>query len=164
METKETPRHETEAADLRRSAQLRKLSQQLVELVTSPEFMQHVQAVFAAEESVRLTEAANRLTPTALRKAGLPVPEWTRVSSRYFEEGRADEIKFTDTESCKDILQVLHDRQPGILDKIRREDEELWLRLITARPFPIDPVGPPAGICACVGGGPSWTVCVGGGA
>lgn len=164
MAIKKRPQRPPESAELRGSAQLRKLSQQLVELVASPEFMKHVQAVFAADESIRLTEAANRLTPTALRNAGLPVPKWTRISSRYFEEGRPAEIKFTDTEAGKDILQTLHEREPGILDKIRREDEELWFRLTAKFPFPIDPIGPVTGICVCVGGGPGWSVCVGGGA
>jgi hypothetical protein len=149
---------------LAQSQQLQQLSEQLVELVTSPDFLAHVQSVFDAEESVRLTEAANRLTPTALRNAGLSVPEWTRISSRYFEEGMPDEIKFTDVEGSKDILQTLHEREPGILDKIRLEDDKLWKRIIRKNPFPLDPVGPRAGACVCVGGGPSWSVCVGGGA
>jgi hypothetical protein len=145
-------------------ARLRRIGRELVELVASPEFIKHVQAVFEVEESARLTEAANRLTPTALRQAGLPVPQFTRMTSRYFEEGRAnDEVRFTDTEAGKDILQVLHERQKGILDKIRLDDEELWRRLNSNDPFPLDPVGPRAGACACVGGGPGWSVCVGGG-
>lgn len=148
------------------SEQLRELSQEMVELVSSPEFMQHVQAVFAAEESVRFSEAANRLTPTALREAGLQVPEYTRISSRYFEEGSDREINFTDNEAGRDILQVLHEREPGILDRIVREDEDLWHK-INKKPFfpPVNPFLPSAaGICACVGGGPGWSVCVGGGA
>lgn len=163
MAAKKKDQHPPKLPELVGSAQLRKLSQEVVDLVASPEFMKHVQAVFAAEESVRLTEAANRLTPTALRNAGLPIPEWTKISSRYFEEGMPDEVKFTDTEAGKDILQILHEREPGILDRIRREDEDLWGRLTIKKPFFLDPIGPRAGLCVCAGGGPGWSVCVGAG-
>ena len=146
------------------SAQLKELGQQLVELVTSQEFMQHVQAVFEAEESVRLSEAANRLTPTALRKAGLPVPEWTRISSRYFEEGKASEISFIDIEGDRDILQKLHEIEPGILDDIGLNNKELLFKLTNNKKL-MAPEGAfaAAGACVCVGGGPRWSVCVGGG-
>jgi hypothetical protein len=144
-------------------AQLREFGRQIVELVSSPEFMEHVQHVFETDESSRLSEAASRLTPAALREAGLPVPEFTRITSRYFEEDPADEVVFTDTEAGTDILQVLHDARPGILDDIRDVDDELWKRLKQAE-LPRGRFDPAAGLCVCAGGGPGWSVCVGGGA
>lgn len=128
--------------------ELRRAAQDLVNLVTSPEFMKQVQAVSQAEESSRLTEAAKRLTPTALRQAGLQLPKYTRISSRYFEEGRrARELKFIDQQASEDILQLLNKARPGILDRIDETDPDLLDKLNE-----ISDGGESMGACICAGG------------
>ncbi|MDH6543742.1 hypothetical protein [Streptomyces sp. SPB4] len=143
--------------------ELRRLSGQITDLVTSQEFLDRVQQVLGAREGQRLSEAATLLTPSALREAGFPVPDSVRVSSRYFEEGRpGEEATFTDSEGSRDILQLLHEQDPGILDRIRVGDPELLERM-KKNPFPGGDI-PMAGICACVGGGAGVSVCLGVGA
>jgi len=140
---------------------LQRRSDEIMRLVSSPEFLAQVRAVVDAEPEERLTEAASRLTPSALREAGVPVPDTTRISSRYFEEGRGDEVVFTDVDGSQDLIQELDKTYPGIIGDLvgKRPDifgrPEWWL----------DPIGPRASACVCVGGGAGGiSVCVGGGA
>ncbi|MGW6123087.1 hypothetical protein ACWFRF_28880 [Nocardia sp. NPDC055165] len=158
---------------------LRELSNQIVRAVTSPEMVRQVLAVLGAESGRKYTEAATRLTPSGLRQAGVPLPNSTRISSRYFEEGLRDEVVFTDIAGSRDILQILNAGQPGILDLIAKEQPEILDRFKLpgtgplADPYnklrpprPIDPNPFAAtGLCVCVGGGgPGFSACVGVGA
>src|SRR3954447_10028047 len=74
--------------DLQREIQtLRNTASDFVNVVTSPAFLDALQAVNSAPEDQRLTEASKRLTPEALRDQGVPLPSDVRISSRYVEEG-----------------------------------------------------------------------------
>lgn len=152
-------------------AGLREFSERLIACVTSPEMVEQVQAVLNSSSGSRLGEAADRLTPSALKRFGVDLPDFTRVSSRYFDEGIGDEVNFYDVQGSRDILQLLNSGDPEILDELGKTSPDLLALLVRHNkgPFPIgDRLNPRTpgetyGMCACVGGGPSWSVCVGGG-
>lgn len=70
-----------------RADYLKKQTDGIIAAVTAPEFVSRVDAVLVAPRNEQLDLAAETLTPSALKKAGVKLPAGVRVSSRYFEEG-----------------------------------------------------------------------------
>jgi hypothetical protein len=116
--------------DLQREIQtLRNTASDFVNVVTSPAFLDALQAVNSAPEDQRLTEASKRLTPEALRDQGVPLPSDVRISSRYFEEGLSDPAGVElgePPEGPPNLVNLLNKLQPGVLDRIRRETPEVF--------------------------------------
>jgi len=76
-----------------RADYLKTKTDEIVELVTSEEFLERVNEVLQSPKEKQVTLASETLTPEALHEAGLKLPEKIRISSRYFEEG-ANESTF----------------------------------------------------------------------
>ncbi|HEX6376775.1 MAG TPA: hypothetical protein VFZ91_13770 [Allosphingosinicella sp.] len=76
---------------------LRAQSDAIVRAVTDPRFKERVDAVLGAAPGKQFSLAKKTLTPAALKKAGIGLPEGVRISSRYFEEvgGKAKELGAT---------------------------------------------------------------------
>lgn len=81
METKHAP----EGVELDIEA-LRAQAEQNCQLMASAYFLGAWQDVVAHPDSERGARGRERLTPAALRKGGIDVPEGLRISSRYFEK------------------------------------------------------------------------------
>jgi hypothetical protein len=64
---------------------VRDASEQLIRVVTSPEYLELAAEINALPVEDRLTATAERLTPEALRERGLELPEALRISPRWFE-------------------------------------------------------------------------------
>ena len=136
-------------------ARLRKETQEIIDALTSPAYVAALRAVKAAPESKRLLEASKRLTPDALRKQGVAVPEGMRISSRYFEKGFPQPIEFGDRADGKpNPVAALNESNPGLLDEMRSNNPELF-KVIAS-----DETPPPSGNnftlasiggCACGG-------------
>jgi len=134
---------------------LRQSTDQILKSVTSPEFLAQLEAVRRIPRERRIEEAAKRLTPDAMRAAGISLPEGVRISSRYFEEGEDFNIELGETRGRIPVVPALTEIQPGFLDKLRAERPDLFKQLV-AHPLPAgDETSWSA--CVCVGAG----VCVG---
>ena len=134
---------------------LRQSTDEILRSVTSPEFLAQLEAVRRIPRERRIEEAAKRLTPTAMRAAGVNLPEGIRISSRYFEEGEDFNIELGERHGRVPVVPALADMQPGFLDKLRSDRPDLFKQLVT-HPLPAgDETSWSA--CACVGAG----VCVG---
>jgi len=98
-------------------------------------------------EERRIDEAAKRLTPDALRRAGVALPEGARISSRYFEEGETFSIELGDISGRIPVVPAISELQPGLLDKLRIERPDLFNQLVS------QPYARANGRCVCIGAG-----------
>ncbi len=144
---------------------LRSITTEMIEALTSPEYLEQVQAVREAPEEERLVEASNRLSVDALRAAGVRLPRDMRISSRYFEESFPSAVEFGDTPGAEpNVVNELNRIRPGWLDEVRHKDPEIFERLVAIdRPPALGGLGSPTdnlpqGWGACAGGGAA-TVC-----
>lgn len=101
-----------------------------------------------------------RLTPDALRAQGVPLPAGMRISSRYFEKGLRP-FEVGEYQDGRNMLKELDEREPGILDRLRKRDPEFFERFVgVVQPDTISPLA----LCGCAGGGAATVCgCAGGG-
>ena len=112
---------------------LRKTTQDLIEALTSPAYVEAVQAVRDAPEESRLDEASKRLTPDGLRNQGVPLPSDMRITSRYFESGfpSAIDVELGDPPAGGvNLVNALNEAKPGLLDNLRINNPEIYKALI----------------------------------
>lgn len=129
---------------------LKERTDEILRSATSPEFLAQLEEVRSAPKEQRIDEAAKRLTPDAMRKAGVNLPEGVRISSRYFEEGEDFDIELGDIGGRIAIVPALNQIQPGFLDRLRGERPDLFKQLV-GHPY----LGPSdLSVCVCVGAGP----------
>jgi hypothetical protein len=113
-------------------ARLHLETQKIIDALTAPAYVAALRAVKDAPIDKRLLEASNRLTPDALRKQGVPIPEGMRISSRYFEKGLPASINFGDLpDGSPNPLNALNESNPGLLDKLRSSNKEAFASLIS---------------------------------
>ncbi|WP_328914123.1 MULTISPECIES: hypothetical protein [unclassified Streptomyces] len=77
---------------------VRDASEQLIRVVTSPEYLALAAEINALPVDDRFEATAARLTPEALRERGLEIPEALRISPRWFEPPTAGAL------SAEDVL------------------------------------------------------------
>ncbi|MFE4023243.1 hypothetical protein ACFXPZ_38600 [Streptomyces sp. NPDC059101] len=111
---------------------IREITQQIVDIVTSPQFVEAVRAVSSAPEDQRLLEGSRRLSPQALRQQGIELPDGMRMSSRYFEEGLLPSpVEYGDgPDGTLNITNSLNADEPGALDRLRVHDPKLFRKLL----------------------------------
>lgn len=66
-------------------ASMRDASEELIRVVTSPEYLSLAAEINALPQAERFAATQARLTPEALRARGLEIPEALRISPRWFE-------------------------------------------------------------------------------
>lgn len=133
---------------------LRAITDSMLDAITSPAFVAALRAVRATPPERRLAEGSKRLTPQALREAGVPLPPDMRVSSRYFEEGFPGGIEFGDgPEGSTNVVNELNRRAPGLLDSLvhnpREDSQRLVDSILRSQPPGYSPLI--AGGCCCGG-------------
>jgi hypothetical protein len=137
---------------------LREVTQQMINMLTAPPFVEAMQAVRETSPDKRLLEGSKRLTPEALRRKGVPLPDYMRISSRYFENGLPGPVNFGDRAGGgPNIVNGLNEVAPGLLDRLREENPRLFNELVSSDE---DEDLQRWGGCACGGG---LTFCAGGG-
>lgn len=156
------------------AVRLREMTDQMIEALTAPAYVEALRAVKAAPEQQRLVEASRRLSPDGLRQLGVPIPPGMRISSRYFEREFPQSIELGDPPGGGvNTVNALNEVEPGLLDRLRQEHVELYRRLVSEEGDGEPDFGPDIpealsiGGCACGGRfvppiGP--TVCGGAGA
>lgn len=133
---------------------LKGVASKMIEAVTSPGFVEAMRAVRSAPEDQRLVEASRRLSPDALRAQKVPLPADMRISSRYFEKGFSP-VELGDTpDGTRNLVNALNELEPGLLDRIRMRDRNLFDQLIDSSASN----RPDVGIWACAGAG-IGTIC-----
>lgn len=75
---------------------VRDASEQLIRVVTSPEYLALAAEINALPVDDRFEATAARLTPEALRERGLEIPEALRISPRWFEPPTAGALSADD--------------------------------------------------------------------
>lgn len=140
---------------------LRKITDEMVEALTSQPFVEAMRAVRSAPPDQRLVEASRRLTPAALRAQGVKLPTDMRISSRYFEAGLPAGIDVGDYPGGRmNLVNALNEAQPGLLDRLKTTNPDLFTELVTVGRGP----GPIENTCGCAcGGGASFCGGAGGG-
>src|SRR3954447_6860118 len=138
---------------------LKKVTAELVESLTSPEFIEQAYAVRNAPESERLAEASRRLSVQGLREAGVRLPKDMRLSSRYFESSFPVAVELGDYgEARLNIVNELNRVQPGFLDRLRKKHPEVFGELVT-----VGRSGSSLGLGVPTVGKASWGACAGAG-
>ncbi len=66
-------------------ARLRKITDDMINAITSPPFVEAMRKLREAAPGARLSEGAKLLSVESLRAAGVPLPKDMLISSRYFE-------------------------------------------------------------------------------
>lgn len=115
---------------------LRKSTQELIEALTSPAYVEAMLAVRSAPDEERLVEASRRLRPDALRQLGVPLPAGMRISSRYFESGFPHSIDAElgdPPDGGINLVNALNDAKPGLLDNLRVNNPECYQAIIALR-------------------------------
>lgn len=64
---------------------LRQITDEMINAITSPPFVEAMRKLREAAPGARLSEGAKLLSTGALRDAGVPLPKDMLISSRYFE-------------------------------------------------------------------------------
>lgn len=128
-------------------------SNEVLQAVTSPEFLAQLEAVRAVPVEHRLAEAARRLTPDAMRRAGVRLPEGIRISSRYFEEGQNFNIELGDIPRRISVVPAIMEIDPDFLDKLRVARPDVFTHIVTEPPFAGDDLTNRWSVCGCAGGG-----------
>jgi hypothetical protein len=132
------------------SERLLKITNRLIESLTSDEFLDRLQQVRTAQQGDRLKQAATLLSVAALRSAGVAMPETLRVSSRYFEGAQAPEAAA--------LLSEIEAIEPGFLADLQTSRPAIYEKLVGLSE------GRAATLSAGTGGpGPTLGVCAGGG-
>ncbi|HEX2653625.1 MAG TPA: hypothetical protein VHN11_08240 [Xanthobacteraceae bacterium] len=114
-------------------AVLRKTTDDLIEALTAPAYVEAMLAVRSAPEEHRLEEASRRLSPDALRKLGVPLPPDMRISSRYFETGFPDSIDVElgdPPQGGLNLINELNKVQPGLLDSLHTQYPDIYQALV----------------------------------
>jgi hypothetical protein len=135
--------------------ELRAVTDRILRSVTSPQFLAQLKVVEDAPAEERLVRASERLSPDALRGAGVDIPETVRISTRYFEQGVEVPIELADTAAGENIVRALNRARPGLLDDLKVREPRLFERLVGG-PNELQ-VDNNWSICLCVGS----FVCVG---
>ncbi len=136
---------------------LRALTEKILQTVLQPALLDQLQETLKAPPGEFFVEASKRLTPSALRAAGIEIPNGVRISSRYFEDGTVTSSAMADTEAGETIVTSIKSRFPGPLDQLKKENPNAYRRLVEkatagAAAGGCVGVGVPPGVCACVGG------------
>lgn len=79
-------------ADELDAKRLEKITEDMIAAITSPPFVQAMRTLKTTPMDKRLEVAKRLLTPSALRTAGVRLPEDMRITSRYFEPGKPLEV------------------------------------------------------------------------
>jgi hypothetical protein len=103
----------------------------MIEALTAPAYVEALRAVRAAPEEMRLVEASRRLSPDALRDLGVPIPPGMRITSRYFERGFPTVELGDPPGGGVNTVNALNELQPGLLDRLRKENLALFRNLAT---------------------------------
>ena len=162
---------------------LEKETDRVIDAITSPVFLNQMQKFRATPVNDRFAMAAEKMTPSALRTLGAPVPEDMRVSSRIFEEGTHKNWPSVDMVEGQRILKLIQNKRPELLDALRINHPDIYEDIEPIRTmqtgaaflpprelYPANPgngivendyVGPP-GYSGCACGGAA-TVCAGAG-
>jgi hypothetical protein len=125
-------KYDGENKDDAATAHLRDETQKIIEAMTAPAYVAALRAVKATPIEKRLLEASKRLTPDALRKQGVKLPDNMRISSRYFESGFPRPLDLGDMADGKpNPLSVLISKNPGLLDDLRANNLPAFNALIS---------------------------------
>src|SRR5688572_9247342 len=135
---------------------LRALTEKILRTVLQPALLEQLKQAQSAPGAEFFAEASKRLTPAALRAAGIDVPPGVRISSRYFDDGSVTSSAVIDTKGGETILSTIQSQFPASLGQQQSGPK--------ADRRPADPahpvtaaggcvgVGVPPGFCACIGG------------
>jgi hypothetical protein len=132
--------------------ELRNRTDDMVEIVSSEAYLRQLEKVHEAPDEQKMVAASRYLTPEALREAGIDLPGDARISSRYFEPGL--EVDVGDAQEGENVINVLNERYPGLLDRLRRENPGLFKEItkdengVFGRGSDIGPLA----LCYCYGG------------
>lgn len=116
---------------------LRDETQKIIDALVSPAYVAALRAVKAAPVQSRLQEASTRLTPEALRKQGVKLPENMRISSRYFEAGMPRPLSLGDgagKDKKNTLLEILK-KEPTLLDELRASKSPAFDALLMSDEF-----------------------------
>ncbi|SFV37033.1 hypothetical protein [Hyphomicrobium facile] len=113
-------------------ARLRDETQSIIDALTAPAYVAALRAVKAAPVEKRLLEATKRLTPEALRREGVNLPEGMRISSRYFESDLPKPLELGDLPDGRpNPLIKLSVSNPGLLDDLRANNPAALAALLS---------------------------------
>lgn len=137
-------------------AELKKQSEEIVNAVTSDKFLSQLEAVWSSDEKNRLGEAAKRFSKEGLNELGIEIPNYTRISTRYFEENQNYQIDFGESAKKENILNLLNSAKPGLLDDLRVNSPKTFEQIVKSQNelLSMESTG---GLCVCVGA----VVCIG---
>jgi hypothetical protein len=78
------------------AARLQAKTSEMIKAITSPAFVEAMRQLKQTPVKDRLAMGAKVLDPATLRRAGVPLPSDMRITSRYFEPGKAGVIEVGD--------------------------------------------------------------------
>ncbi|WEL22682.1 hypothetical protein HBNXHr_2643 [Halorhabdus sp. BNX81] len=134
--------------------------QEVVSVVTSEAYLDQLEKVRQAPPEERMEAGARYLTPSALREAGVEVPEDMRISSRLFDDQIGKETEFGNPDADQpNVISDLSELDPEYLSRLRDVDPDLFEDIIDEQHVGFGSENPLAA-CACAGG---FGVCAGAG-
>ena len=137
---------------------LRAMTNEIIEAITSDEFLSRMESMREATLQERLEMAQKLLSVEGLRKAGVDLPEGMRISSRYFEEDvgvfEFGNVREFDEQNAE-VLATSSEKLAGVsleVASMRTEDARLLCVLSTGNVVMGTCGGAgAASICACGG-------------
>ena len=106
--------------------QLKKMTNEIVDALTSDEFMGRMRALRKVSAEERIEMAEKLLNVEALGAAGVDLPEGMRVSSRYFEED-VGTFEFGNVDIVGEIKRL----DSSFLESLKVNKPELYKKLVT---------------------------------
>jgi hypothetical protein len=144
------------------AVQLQKMTNQLVDVLTSEEFLVRLREIRNAPSGERLKKASSLLSIEGLRSAGVALPATMRVSSRYFEDhepASPASLVGQIEKSDPTFAQELREKHPNVYEKLLTlaqgdgKQVEPTSGQVTGQitPFGVCAGGGVNGVCACAG-------------
>jgi hypothetical protein len=122
----------------------------MLEAITHPAYVEAMVEVKETPVEERLATGSRLLNPQALRKKGVPLPESTRISSRYFDEDFPKGVDFGNAGKSVNLVNSLNLAQPELLTQLRENDPASFDLIISSANR--DTFAQRAAGCCCAGG------------
>ena len=120
-------------------------TEEVLNAVASPEFLDTMIAFKAKKGSERSVFAMQYMTPDELVKKGVPLPDKMRVSSRMFEEDNG-EADFLDVAAAQTIVANLKNNRPDLWSVLEADHGDLATALTQVQYMDIAPWDTPLGV------------------
>ena len=111
-------------------AVLRSRADDILNTISNPNLLGKLIEVKTLPKDERIKAAAQKLTLSALKKAGIKTPEGIRISNCYFEEEVELSFQLDDSKDRSSIVSATRELEPAFISQLRERDPNLYDQIV----------------------------------